>query len=114
MILKIYEYRGGIKSQADSCKWSKWKKVLPRHYSPGYPECAAIDKNHGLPPDTVYLSPIRCTSARIEIAAFPMRDLRIKIRVLILPISTTYFSIHEKAEGKAKNTSLYCRDITWM
>lgn len=36
---------------------------LPRRYFPGCPKCAAICKSLGYPPDTVYLSPIRCTSA---------------------------------------------------
>jgi len=43
------------------------KVCLPRRCSPGCPECAAIDRNHDRRPDTVYLSPIRCTSASTEI-----------------------------------------------
>lgn len=40
------------------------KKIcLPTRYSLGCPKCAAICRSPGRPPDTVYLSPIRCTSA---------------------------------------------------
>lgn len=47
--------------------WAEWvreKKIcLPTRYSHGCPKCAAICRSPGRPPDTVYLSPIRCTSA---------------------------------------------------
>lgn len=40
------------------------KKIcLPTRYSLGCPKCAAICRSPGRPPDTVCLSPIRCTSA---------------------------------------------------
>lgn len=49
------------------CEWAEWvreKKIcLPTRYSHGCPKCAAICRSPGRPPDTVYLSPIRCTSA---------------------------------------------------
>lgn len=72
-IFKTYENRQG--SRVCSREWNKRGKkekkerevYLPGRCSPGCPECAAIDRNHGHPPSTVYLSPIRCTSASTEI-----------------------------------------------
>lgn len=66
-------------------EWKERKKVcLPRRCSLGCPECAAIDRNHGGPPDTVHLSPIRCTSASIEMGTSSMQIPRIKIRFLYI------------------------------
>ena len=72
-------------------KRKKERICLPRRYFHGCPKCAAICRSLGYPPDTVYLSPIRCTSANTgekekETIAVILSEIEIYIYIQVAPV----------------------------